>query len=76
MCVKERERERVAAILRNMETRGNYGIFINGKLYVMFNHMDSYSEAPGLGRALAVELKWANESRDVEEGDRKHEILQ
>jgi len=55
-----------------METRGNYGIFINGKLYVMFNHMDSYSEAPGLGRALAVELKWANESRDVEEGDRKH----
>ena len=61
VCVWKKERERESRnYLRKIVTRGNYGIFINGKLYVMFNHMDSYPEAPGLGRALVVELKWAN----------------
>lgn len=46
-----------------MGTRGNYGFIYKGKLYVMYNHFDSYPENPGLGWTLVKEIVWANLER-------------
>jgi hypothetical protein len=46
-----------------MGTRGNYGFIYKGKLYIMYNHFDSYPERPGLGWTLVREIVWANLER-------------
>jgi hypothetical protein len=46
-----------------MGTRGNYGFVHKGKVYVMYNHYDSYPERPGLGWTLVHEILWANLER-------------
>ena len=43
-----------------MGTRGYYAIIYNGKMYIMYNHCDSYQEWPGLGWALVREIQWGN----------------
>jgi hypothetical protein len=46
-----------------MGTRGYFGFIYKGKLYIMYNHYDSYPERPGLGWNLAKEIVWANLER-------------
>ena len=43
-----------------MGTRGYWAIVYKGKMYVMYNHFDSYPERPGLGWNLIQEITWGN----------------
>lgn len=43
-----------------MGTRGYWAIVYKGKMYVMYNHWDSYPQRPGLGWNLVQDITWGN----------------
>ena len=43
-----------------MGTCGYWAIIYKGKVYLTYNHFDSYPERPGLGWTLVHDLQWGN----------------